>query len=143
MVKIASSLSALISLLAAGSAVAHPHASSKAEVAKRSEFQGVARRSLAGCQSKLRKRGGVAERAMARRQAFAEEARKARGLVSDSPFLLKRDVESVVSTSHLSNATGLTADSDPFGDNVTCVLAPDVTEGPYCWYSLPFSSRLS
>ena len=133
MVRLISSISALVALLAAGTAVAHSSRSlSKAELAKRDEFVTVSRRSLAACQSKLRKRDGVADRSMARRQAFAERARKERGLSTDRPFLRKRDVESVVSTSHHSNETGLTTDSNPFDGNVSCVLAPDTTEGPYC-----------
>ena len=132
MVKLTTSLSAIALLAAAGSVVAHPHGLSAAELAKRQEFQKVARRSLAGCQSKLRARGGVAERSMARRKAFAERARKARGLDADRPFLRKRDLDTILSTSHLSDATGLTADSDPFDGNSSCVLGPEVTQGPYC-----------
>ncbi|KAL5492671.1 hypothetical protein ACEPAI_4118 [Sanghuangporus weigelae] len=131
MVKSTTSLSALVMLVAAGSVVAHRHAVSASELAKRQEFQKAARRSLADCQSKLRVRGGVAERSMARRKAFAEKARKARGLDATWPFLRKRDLGTVLNTSHLSNATGLTVDSDPFDGNSSCVLGPEVTQGPY------------
>ncbi|EJC99938.1 aromatic compound dioxygenase [Fomitiporia mediterranea MF3/22] len=125
------SLSALVTILSATAAVAHPHSLSKAELARRNEFQIIARRSLAGCQSKLRARGGVAERAIARRKAFAEKARKARGLDTDRSFVGKRDLDTVLNTSHKSNTTGLTADSDPFDGNSSCVLGPEVTQGPY------------
>ena len=112
--------------------VGHPHAHSEAELVKRREFRIAARSSLAGCQSKLRARGGLVERSIARRKAFAERVRKARGLDTDRPYKRKRDLDSVLSTSHLSNATGLTAESDPFDGNVgSCVLGPEVTQGPY------------
>lgn len=140
MVKIASSFSAFIALMAASAAVAHPHTLSEAELAKRDAFQTVSRRSLANCQSKLRARGGVAERAIARRQALAEKARKARGLATDRPYIGKRDLDSVLNTSHASNVTGLSSDSDPFDGNSSCVLGPEVTQGPYRKQRLPLTS---
>lgn len=82
MVKIASAFSALVAVALSGLAVAHPDTYSEAELVKRQEFQTHARRSLAGCQSKLRARGGVVERAIARREALAERARKERGLIA-------------------------------------------------------------
>ena len=70
---------------------------------------------------------------MARRAAFAERARKERGLSNTTPFLRprKRDLDTILATSHASNETGLTTDSDPFDGNSSCVLAPEVTQGPY------------
>lgn len=50
-------------------------------------------------------------------------------------YLKRRDTASVLATSHASNLTGLTAESDPallFTGNSSCVLGPEVTEGPYC-----------
>ena len=133
MVKLTSTFSTIAALAVAGTVVAHPSSHSPAEVAKRAEFQSIARRSLANCQNKLRARGGVAERSMARRAAFAERARKERGLSNTTPFLRprKRDLDTILATSHASNETGLTTDSDPFDGNSSCVLAPEVTQGPY------------
>ncbi|KAI0318283.1 Intradiol ring-cleavage dioxygenase, partial [Amylostereum chailletii] len=48
--------------------------------------------------------------------------------------VFKRDLDTVLSTAHLSNLTGVTADSDPstlFTGNSSCVLAPETTQGPY------------
>ena len=128
-------ISALVALCLAGSALSHGTTYSPAELAKRAEVQTIARRSLAGCQSKLRARGGVVERSMARRAALAEKARRDLGLRTEAPYLRRRDVDSVTSTSHASNETGLTSDSNPFDGNSSCVLAPEVTQGPYCMYS--------
>ncbi len=49
------------------------------------------------------------------------------------PF--KRDLDTVISTSHHSNLTGVTNNTDAatlFAGNSSCVLAPEVTQGPYC-----------
>jgi hypothetical protein len=50
-------------------------------------------------------------------------------------LLLERDITEVLATDHHSSLTGLTPDSDPdtiFTGNSSCILSPDVTEGPYC-----------
>ena len=71
--------SALAVFVATGvSVLAHPHTRSESELA----FHASARRTLASCQSQLRRRGGVAERSIVRRQAFAEKIRKERGIPS-------------------------------------------------------------
>lgn len=52
----------------------------------------------------------------------------------------KRDIDTVLATSHLSDKTDITNDTDAatlFDGNSSCVLAPEVTEGPYCKFSLP------
>ena len=68
-------------MLAASMVSAHPAPAPGSPAAmKRAEFQSFARRSLAGCQDTLAKRGGVYERARARREAMAVKARKARSL---------------------------------------------------------------
>ncbi|KAF8991578.1 Intradiol ring-cleavage dioxygenase, partial [Cyathus striatus] len=46
----------------------------------------------------------------------------------------KRDLDTVLNTSHLSNLTGLTPDSpseDIFTGDLNCILQPEVTQGPY------------
>ncbi|PBK91738.1 aromatic compound dioxygenase [Armillaria gallica] len=100
-------------LLAASAAVAHPStaAMSPAELQRRAEFQTFASRSLSGCQDSLHRRGHY-ERSAARRKALADELRRQRGLSTRAPY--KRNLDSVLGTSHLSNQTGLEADSDPF-----------------------------
>jgi protocatechuate 3,4-dioxygenase beta subunit len=50
------------------------------------------------------------------------------------PYLRVRDLETVLATDHKSNMTGITTDTDPatlFAGNNSCVLTPEVTQGPY------------
>ncbi|KAG7445734.1 aromatic compound dioxygenase [Guyanagaster necrorhizus] len=118
-------------LLAASAAVAHPVAAplSKGEVTPRAEFQRAARRSLGNCQDTLHRRGHL-ERSAARRRALADDLRRKRGLPTDN--LYKRlSLDDVLNTSHLSNETDLTVDTNPFEGNASCVLNPETTEGPY------------
>ncbi|KAG7443503.1 extracellular dioxygenase-like protein [Guyanagaster necrorhizus] len=126
-------LSALISFvfLAASLTFAHPAAHmSQGELARRAEFHRATRRSLGQCQDQLRRRGHF-EKSAARRAALADELRKKRGLATRSPYKRALTLDEVLATSHESNTTGLTADSDPFDGNASCVLAPEVTQGPY------------
>ncbi|KAK0195650.1 aromatic compound dioxygenase [Armillaria mellea] len=120
-------------LLAASVVVAHPSTAtmSPAELQRRAEFQTFASRSLSGCQDSLRRRGHY-ERSAARRRALADELRRQRGLATRktrAPY--KRSLDSVLGTSHLSNQTGLEAESDPFDGNGSCTLVPEATQGPY------------
>lgn len=53
---------------------------------------------------------------------------------TEKPYLRVRDLDESLATSHLSNQTGITVDSDPstlFSGNNSCVLTPEVTQGPY------------
>ncbi|KAK0241549.1 aromatic compound dioxygenase [Armillaria nabsnona] len=117
-------------LLAASAAVAHPSTATMnpAELQRRAEFQTFASRSLSGCQDSLRRRGHY-ERSAARRKALADELRHQRGLSTRAPY--KRSLDSVLGTSHLSNQTGLEAESDPFDGAGSCTLVPEATQGPY------------
>jgi hypothetical protein len=52
-----------------------------------------------------------------------------------SHYLKARSFNSTLSTSHHSNLTGVDASTDPnilFASEATCILGPDVTQGPYC-----------
>ncbi|KAF5365180.1 hypothetical protein D9758_005369 [Tetrapyrgos nigripes] len=120
-----------VSLAQLSSAHSHPTPGSP-EAIKRAVFQQNARRSLADCQDALSKRGGIHEQAKARRENLANEIRKARGLNTAAPF--KRDLDSVLATDHLSNKTGITNNTDAstiFDGESSCVLASEVTQGPY------------
>ncbi|KAF5362879.1 hypothetical protein D9758_007019 [Tetrapyrgos nigripes] len=120
-----------VSLAQLSSAHSHPALGSP-EAIKRAVFQQNARRSLADCQDTLSKRGGIHERARARRENLANEIRMARGLNTAAPF--KRDLDSVLATDHHSNKTGITNDTDAstiFDGESSCVLASEVTQGPY------------
>lgn len=76
MVQLSSSFITFVALAASGVVLAHPHARSGSEL----EFHNGARRSLADCQNQLRRRGGIVDRSVARRQVLAERIRKERGL---------------------------------------------------------------
>ncbi|KAL3664194.1 hypothetical protein V7S43_010523 [Phytophthora oleae] len=67
------------------------------------------------------------ERAVARRAQTVENLRRERRQ-------RRLDVDTAMATDHKSNLTGITADTSSsvlFGDEVACVLEPEVTYGPY------------
>ncbi|KAJ7480669.1 Intradiol ring-cleavage dioxygenase [Mycena latifolia] len=134
MVFVSSTLSvALAAMSLAGVASAHSHAlPGSIEFHRRANFHKVARRSLASCHEELSKRGGLYERAVERRALAAAEYRRSRGLRTNVPY--KRDLATDLATDHKSNLTGLTNNTDAatlFTGNASCVLAPEVTQGPY------------
>ena len=51
----------------------------------------------------------------------------------DAPFLKARDVDSVLNSTHLSseNYSNATSEAILFAGNSSCILSPDVTQGPY------------
>ncbi|KAF2469244.1 aromatic compound dioxygenase [Lindgomyces ingoldianus] len=111
------------------SALAHPgehHEHNEAAELSKREFKTHARRGLAACAEKLQARGGVMERAAARRAATVAKHRQARGLAV-------RDTDSVLNTSHLSSEeyTPNTPANIIFASNKTCILNPEGEVGPY------------
>ncbi|KAJ5500917.1 hypothetical protein N7527_012038 [Penicillium freii] len=114
---------------------AHPGHDVKAEAAERAEFlksAPVHSRSLAQCSSRLQRRGQQ-NRNVARRHMAVKNLRRRLGLQPTS-HLLKARSDSALDTSHHSNLTGVDPSTDPdvlFGTDATCILAPDVTQGPY------------
>lgn len=116
---------ALLVLLAAG-ASAHPGEDHAAEAVERAaSLASMGRRSLSHCSEKLAARG-VHARNVARRAALHNSllARNA-----------KRDLTTVLNTSHQSNLTGITPETDPstlFAGENECILGPETTQGPYC-----------
>ncbi|KAJ7479621.1 aromatic compound dioxygenase [Mycena latifolia] len=134
MVFLSSTLSAILAVVSLATvASAHPHPlPGSIEFHRRANFHKIARRSLASCHDELSKRGGLYERAQQRRQLAAAEYRRRRGLRTDAPY--KRDAATVLATGHQSNLTGVTNSTDAatlFTGNASCVLAPEVTQGPY------------
>jgi Dioxygenase len=123
----------LVSLLAfANLSWAHPGHDIKREATERSEYLKHSKRSLDHCTLELKARDQQAAK-LERRQDLADKLRLKRGL-GGTPYLKARDVASVLGTSHLSNKTGTSLEkgSKPiFADNSSCILQPDVTEGPY------------
>ncbi|KAF7550894.1 hypothetical protein G7Z17_g5401 [Cylindrodendrum hubeiense] len=113
--------------LLSGVAIAHPGHNVAEEAAERRDFlQSVKRSSLAHCAEKLKARG-VEARNVARRNAQIEKARAKRGLK-------KRDLDTVLGTSHNETDQGYTVNTDAatlFSGINSCVLTPEVTQGPY------------
>ncbi|TXT13583.1 hypothetical protein VHUM_00950 [Vanrija humicola] len=110
-------------LLAVPLATAHPGEDHAHEAAERAaHLAAIGRRSLSHCAPALHARAAAQANA-ARRAALLARHRAAR-----------RDLAAVLGTSHRSNLTGVTADTNSsvlFGSENSCILAPEVTEGPY------------
>lgn len=119
---------ALITALVAGLATAHPGHSVAEELQERREFMATTKaRDLSHCAAKLKARGLEAQN-VARRAELIEAARAKRGLKS------KRTLDSVLATDHNETSLGYTANTAEatlFSSNSSCILTPDVTQGPY------------
>ncbi|GLA19692.1 hypothetical protein AnigIFM62618_007811 [Aspergillus niger] len=113
----------------------HPGHDVKQEAAERAAFLKRApaqSRSLAQCASTLKARG-VEEGNVARRANALQNLRRERGL-TNTQYLKARDVDSVLDTDHHSNLTGVNPSTDPsvlFASGGTCIVQPEVTQGPY------------
>ncbi|KZL78375.1 extracellular dioxygenase [Colletotrichum incanum] len=108
-------------------AVAHPGHDLTEEIAERRAFLSTIKRaSLGHCADKLAARG-ITARNVARRAAQVEQARQKRNIK-------KRDAASVLAASHNQTELGYTLNTDAttlFSGNNSCVLTPEVTQGPY------------
>lgn len=133
----------------ASNVVAHPGHDIRAEMAERAAFMQTSKRDLSHCAAKMKARG-LDKRTVARRAAMAKDARKKRSIAAgkstwergntnayiyplDAPFLKARDTASVLNTTHLSpeSYTDATDEAILFAGNNSCVLSPEVTQGPY------------
>ncbi|KAH6686797.1 Intradiol ring-cleavage dioxygenase [Plectosphaerella plurivora] len=114
-------------LLFAAIAAAHPGHDVSEELAERKAFLGsVKRASLGHCAEKLKARG-IEERNSRRRAALVDAVRERRGLK-------KRDFETVLNTDHNKTDLGYTVNTaadELFRGKNSCVLTPEVTQGPY------------
>ncbi|KAJ4145841.1 hypothetical protein LMH87_004673 [Akanthomyces muscarius] len=119
----------LLAVVAAASGIAgaHPGHDLTEEIAERKDFlRSVRRATLAHCADKLKARGIEASN-IARRSAAVEKKRAAKGIQ-------RRDADSDLSTSHNSTDLGYTENtsiSQLFSSNGSCLLTPEVTQGPY------------
>ncbi|ETS82067.1 hypothetical protein PFICI_07069 [Pestalotiopsis fici W106-1] len=115
-----------LALLSSG-VIAHPGHDLTQEIAERRAFLGsVKRADLSHCASKLKARG-LTQRNVERRTAALNRARAKRGLK-------KRDFDTILATSHNATSQGYTLNTDAatlFAGNASCVLTPEVTQGPY------------
>lgn len=116
-------------------ASAHPGHDHKAEAAERAAYlrsvplQG---RSLAHCARKLKARGITANN-IARRESTVQNLRMKKRSSLAAPYLKVRDLDDVLAKDHHSNKT-VDLDSDPselFEDSGSCIVQPEVTQGPY------------
>ncbi|KAI2618086.1 aromatic compound dioxygenase [Hypomontagnella submonticulosa] len=114
--------------LLTGFAAAHPGHDLTQEIKERREFlNSVKRTNLDHCAGQLKARG-VQKRNIERRAALLEKARAKRGLTK------KRDLNSVLATDHNATDLGYTTNTDAatlFAGYNSCLLTPEVTQGPY------------
>ncbi|GAB9467052.1 hypothetical protein Gpo141_00004411 [Globisporangium polare] len=110
--------------------VAHPgeahHAVTTEEHTQRKLFMESGRRSLAACANQGHVRE-LQQRAFERRTEAIRQLRQER-------LQRRLSAETVLNTTHKSNLTGVTNVTDAttlFGDDVKCILEPQVTQGPY------------
>ncbi|KAH8177593.1 dioxygenase domain-containing protein [Sarocladium implicatum] len=120
--------SALLATTAlAGFVLGHPGHDPTEEMMERREFiQKLGRSDLSHCTDKLAARGVTARNA-ARRAAAVQAAREKRGLK-------KRDLEDVLNKNHNQTDLGYTPETAVdtlFSGNTSCLLHPEVTQGPY------------
>ncbi|EPS43049.1 hypothetical protein H072_2975 [Dactylellina haptotyla CBS 200.50] len=125
---------AIATLLPITSVLAHGDESHEA-IQKRNEF--IGRRSLAACRDNEDAKA-LFKRSFERRQDMINKIREERGLekrsLGDSHRVAKRDFESVSQIDHNSTFAGAAFDSESsvlFSGNTSCLLMPEVTEGPY------------
>ncbi|KAL4787097.1 Intradiol ring-cleavage dioxygenase [Aspergillus varians] len=128
MVHLSTLLAGVVGLVTVVSA--HPGHDVKIEAAERAvALKGMRARGLSQCTTTLKDRGVEAAN-VARRDSMLRDIRKKRGLTG--PVLKARDT-APLSTSHASDLA-VDFDTDPselFASGGTCVLAEDVTQGPY------------
>ncbi|KAI1848316.1 hypothetical protein JX265_013818 [Neoarthrinium moseri] len=109
-------------------AIAHGNHDIQQEVKQRRDFLTTQRRTnLAHCADKLKARG-VDKRNVARRAAGVEQARAKKNLKT------KRTEDSVLATDHNKTSLGYTENTEVaalFADYNSCLLTPQVTQGPY------------
>ncbi len=120
----------LISLIALGGiTLAHPGHNVAEEAAERADFIKREPRSVRACASQLKARGHHAA-GIERREALFHAIRAKRQLAST---LISRDL-AAYNFSHEATDVDSSAVNSPatlFSDNSSCILAPEVTQGPY------------
>lgn len=119
-----------LGLVALPSVLAHPGHDHAEEAAERADFVKRSPKSVRSCDAQLARRGDL-KTALARRQEMTQKARTKRGLSTSSP-LVRRDF-AAYNSSHESTLDVSYGDDELslFADNSTCILQPEVTQGPY------------
>lgn len=118
-----SALVFVLNLLA--TTIAHPGEDHAEEAAKHRHLIQHSRRDLSHCESHMRSRGYV-DSQIARRRELARTLQLARGLRA-------RDLSDINKSHHSNENYSLeTPPETLFGTNNSCILSPEVMEGPYC-----------
>jgi hypothetical protein len=133
-----------VAAILATSISAHPGHDVSHEIEARAAFMKTSKRDLSHCAAKMKARG-LDHSSVQRRAAVAKAERKKRNLLAGAPYLKARDEATVLNTTHLSPEayTNATDESIIFSGNNSCILSPEVTQGPYCKYYIPISDNLS
>lgn len=124
-----------------GDTTSHPGHDINHEIEERAKALENIPRDISHCAAKLKARGHQ-ERTISRRSALLTAEREKRGLATDPSFIKARDINaelnardaaSVLATNHSSPVvyTPETSTDILFAGNQSCVLVPEVTEGPY------------
>lgn len=120
----------LLLAAAAGLALAHPHGQEKPTA--QHAAQPLYMRSLSHCDAAGRAADPeAASRLVARREVEVARLRRERGLHAHAE---KRDYRTVLDMDHRANGTFSPSSkaSDLFANTGSCILTPEVTEGPLC-----------
>jgi hypothetical protein len=122
-----------VASILATSVAAHPGHDARHEMEERAAFMQTSKRDLSHCAAKMKARG-LDHSSIQRRAAVARAARRRRNIAADTPYLKARDEATVLNTTHLSseNYSNATDESVIFSGNNSCILSPEVTQGPYC-----------
>ncbi|KAL2818662.1 Intradiol ring-cleavage dioxygenase [Aspergillus granulosus] len=123
-------VSTLVGLGLVAVASAHPGHDVKAEAAERATaLKSIRARGVEQCSAQLAARGVEASN-IARREQTLKKLRKARGI--DGPLLKARDLTPLNETHESDLVVDLAVDPEVlFSSGGSCVLAEDVTQGPY------------
>ncbi|KNG44409.1 aromatic compound dioxygenase [Stemphylium lycopersici] len=132
----AAAAGSLISTVAAHPGEKHDHAKIEREISVRGLRAAAAKRSLADCQDTLKHRS-LMRRSEARRANALDSLREKRGITTKSKKY-RRDLALLQEFENVNhNMTGSmdytpnTLASDIFAANTSCILSPEVTDGPY------------
>jgi hypothetical protein len=120
-----------VALLAINGAIAHPGHDVAAEALERREWiQARNPKSVRSCAAQLKKRGHM-DAALVRRQEMARQALAKRGLDTSKRFARRDFAQYNISHASDLNVTFGSDETLLFKDNSSCILQPEVTQGPY------------
>ena len=133
-----------VAAVLATSVSAHPGHDVRHEIEARAAFMTNSKRDLSHCAAKMKARG-LDQSSIQRRAAIAKAERKKRGLAASASYLKARSAATVLNTTHLSSVdyTDTTDESVIFSGNNSCILSPEVTQGPYCKYQMLTQENMS